>query len=421
MVVSAAKGVERRQHGLSVRVGADTGGVHLYDHHRSPPIRALCRFVWPAIAAGKLLAEGVPLLRTCSNCVNSDENPAILIGESGLCSVCSRFAEANNTADRERELAAVIEMCRTATSDYGCLVGVSGGKDSTAALINAINLGLRPLAFTIQSGYYPDSIAIRASAIAKELNVQHVVIDLADTITPYDMQNYEMTVSLHDELHQESSFREFWTRNRLRELYRINRWHYSVRDNGEMPYVRPCQVCRRPVIRKYHQLAEKLGIPVVILGINEWTSLGSTAEGNSFQVSGIRELRPAGSQQAVTVAHLPFLLGQTIEKTRELLDQILWRAPQGEELVETGANSCIFAAVAEALVTPILGFNPDTTRLAREVTAGFLPRATALETLNRPRSLPLSSRAVLNSAGLVKAEYSPAYLQQWRERLQTVA
>lgn len=331
--------------------------------------------------------------------------------------MCSRFEAANNLEDRKIELTQVIDLCREATGKFGCLVGISGGKDSTAALSQALQLGLRPLAFTIQSGYYPNSIVERASAVAKQMNVPHIVTGIRDTTTSRDMQSYELTASLQDELSGDGRHREFWTPSRLRELYRLNRQHYSVRDNVEMPYVRPCQVCRRPVIRQYFKLAYENKIPVVVLGVNEWTSLGSTAAGGNFKVSGIRTIRPVGKSYSLVVAHLPFLLGQTIRSTSELLSRIGWSAPVGESLVETGANSCKFAAAAESLTSPILGFNPDTTRLAREVTAGFLPRQAAIEVLERERPMRSSIRHILNSAGLVNPDYSASTLRSWRERV----
>lgn len=82
-------------------------------------------------------------------CVQPDTRPNIRF-EDGICPAC-RFAEANrNEVDfdaRWQELQQIAEMARASNvSGYDCIIGVSGGKDSTRqALIARDQLGLKPL------------------------------------------------------------------------------------------------------------------------------------------------------------------------------------------------------------------------------------------------------------------------------------
>ncbi len=78
----------------------------------------------------------------------------------GVCQPC-RYAEFEKTIDwdaRWKELVRIAERAkRDATHDYDCVVGVSGGKDSTRqAMIARDELGLRPLCVAFQ--YPPEQL-----------------------------------------------------------------------------------------------------------------------------------------------------------------------------------------------------------------------------------------------------------------------
>src|SRR5581483_2027762 len=117
------------------------------------------------------------------------------------------------------------------------------------------------------------------------------------------------------------------------------------------------------------------GIDTVLLGMNEWAGLSS----NTF--TGVRKLQPG--EKPVFVFHLPFILQKTIEDTERQLKKVGWQPQDDEDLIESNANSCLFAKAAERTAKMLLGFHPDTTRLAREVTAGFISKAQAHEALQK--------------------------------------
>lgn len=108
---------------------------------------------------------------------------------------------------------------------------------------------------------------------------------------------------------------------------------------------------------------------------------------------------PAG--EPVYVVHLPFLLSTGLDDTTAILARIGWQPPGGEALVESNANSCLLSRAAEAKATRLLGFHPDTTRLAREATVGFLTREQALTALAARHDYPHTVAEVLHRAGIL--------------------
>ena len=140
---------------------------------------------------------------------------------------------------------------------------------------------------------------------------------------------------------------------------------------------------------------------IVALGINEWAGLSQDGESKKFVFSAIRKLQPYKNKPPVYVVHPPFLLQRKIADTRKILEELGWKIPRGEALIESNANSCLFARAAENKARRMLGFHPDTTRLAREVAVGFITKEQAKRALAKTHNFPLSVRAVLKKAKIL--------------------
>lgn len=91
-------------------------------------------------------------MRYCKKCLQPDTRPGILFNEDGVCYAClyeeskkqidwdQRFSELQKIADEAKEKA------RKTGNPYDCVIGVSGGKDSTfQAVYCKEKLGLNPL------------------------------------------------------------------------------------------------------------------------------------------------------------------------------------------------------------------------------------------------------------------------------------
>ena len=97
--------------------------------------------------------------RICNRCVMDTSDPDIRFDEHGVCNHChsrDTWAASQPSADeRKRRLDKLVEAIKRAGRgrDYDCLVGVSGGVDSSYVLHLAVEMGLRPLAFHFDNGW----------------------------------------------------------------------------------------------------------------------------------------------------------------------------------------------------------------------------------------------------------------------------
>ncbi len=331
----------------------------------------------------------------CRRCVNSSTNLASTIGRSGLCETCERYKENFNRAHLKKELKFLLSLRGSGRQKYDAMVGVSGGKDSTATLYEAKKMGFHPFAFSFDTGYYPKHIFQRAKRVAEDLVVDYRKIGVKEYIRPVDRTSFRKTAALYGEKDSEE------LKEKFRKWYVEGRRHYSVKCRHAIPFVRTCQLCRRIIVRAYYGEAQKRGVRVIILGINEWAGLSQSGESKRFVFSAIRKLQPFKSKPPVYIVHLPFLLQRKIGHTKKILKRLGWKIPRGEELIESNANSCLFARAAESKAQRLLGFHPDTTRLAREVTVGFITKAQAHRALGEIHNNPYSVKAVLKKAGVI--------------------
>lgn len=314
-------------------------------------------------------------MTSCTCCVNTTLNPTILL-DNGLCQICRKFKNSYQPNKLENER--IFLMNRRA------IIGVSGGKDSTASAYTAQQMGMELTAFTFDSGYYPKHIVPLAKQQMANLNIPHEVIDIRPYISPTLRESFRLTADLFDKpLNKQDAL----------TLYEQNRQHYSVKDTTVMPFLRGCQLCRKMVIPAYYGEALKRNVKFVILGMNEWTHLEGTA-------SGIRRIQLPG-QKAVYIAHLPFIMRWSLQDTQRVLSKLNWQPPRNEDLVETNGNSCCLARATQKPFQDALGFHPDTTRLAREVTCGFLTREMAAAKLVQAREYDRTVRQVLKDADII--------------------
>lgn len=104
-------------------------------------------------------------MRICKRCIQPDTRPGIVFDREGVCPAC-RFAEKHEKTDwakRRRELEEIAEYGkRNNISGYDCIVGVSGGKDSTRqAMYVKDELGLNAL--IVCCGYPPEQLTYRGA------------------------------------------------------------------------------------------------------------------------------------------------------------------------------------------------------------------------------------------------------------------
>ena len=88
-------------------------------------------------------------MKFCTKCVMPNTKPDLHFDEDGICDACQSQKDKNSSIDwelREKEFLALVEQYKNKNnSDYDCIIGVSGGKDSTYQVIKVLELGLNPL------------------------------------------------------------------------------------------------------------------------------------------------------------------------------------------------------------------------------------------------------------------------------------
>jgi N-acetyl sugar amidotransferase len=100
----------------------------------------------------------------CTNCIMDTSDPSINFDAQGVCDYCNNFRTEikpnwHTDARGEAELAALSERIRAQGrgKDFDCIIGVSGGLDSSyAAYIAKEKMGLRPLIFHVDAGWNTD-------------------------------------------------------------------------------------------------------------------------------------------------------------------------------------------------------------------------------------------------------------------------
>lgn len=99
-------------------------------------------------------------LRICSKCVMDETDSRIAFDAEGVCDHCHAF-EAQvlpnwHTDERgERELRALVDKIKDSgkDKDFDCIIGMSGGIDSSYLTYIATEFGLRPLVFHVDAGW----------------------------------------------------------------------------------------------------------------------------------------------------------------------------------------------------------------------------------------------------------------------------
>ncbi len=123
--------------------------------------------------------------RVCTRCVMDTSAGDITFDSEGACSYCTRFrarlaAEDRSPAVREARRGAFLAKVKASGKgkEYDCVVGVSGGVDSSYALCLAVRNGLRPLAVHLDNGWNSELAAHNITNLVTSLGVDlytHVI------------------------------------------------------------------------------------------------------------------------------------------------------------------------------------------------------------------------------------------------------
>lgn len=110
----------------------------------------------------------------CTRCIMDTSDPDITFDDNGVCDHCYDYeAQAKSmlwdTRQMQEKLPALIDKIKASGrgKEYDCIIGVSGGVDSTYVAYKVKELGLRPLAVHMDNGW---NSALAVTNIHKVLN-----------------------------------------------------------------------------------------------------------------------------------------------------------------------------------------------------------------------------------------------------------
>ena len=127
--------------------------------------------------------------KICKRCVMDTSDPEITFDRNGICKHCHRYDDIlesrvfkGNIA--KNELKKIVSKIKKVglKKDYDCIVGVSGGVDSTYVAYLVKELGLRPLAIHFDNGWNSELAVSNIEKVLDKLD-----IDLFTYVIDWDM------------------------------------------------------------------------------------------------------------------------------------------------------------------------------------------------------------------------------------------
>jgi len=123
--------------------------------------------------------------RICSRCVIDTSDPEIVFDASGVCNHCREFDTTTRARwfpneEGARRLQAIVEQMKAdgTGQEYDCIIGLSGGVDSSYLALKVAEWGLRPLVVHVDAGWNSELAVANIEKIVKHCNYDlhtHVV------------------------------------------------------------------------------------------------------------------------------------------------------------------------------------------------------------------------------------------------------
>lgn len=145
-----------------------------------------------------------PNMRTCALTLFDETVPGISFDEEGVCNFArhSQWRLKNEifTGDEGKaKLAGWVDQMKAGGrgKDYDCVIGVSGGVDSSIVAVRVAELGLRPLAVHLDNGWNTDTAVSNIERVIKPLGID-LITHVVDWAEIRDLQRSYIEASLLD-------------------------------------------------------------------------------------------------------------------------------------------------------------------------------------------------------------------------------
>ncbi len=113
----------------------------------------------------------------CTRCLMDTSAQNISFNDQGFCNFCEdllNLIALNSSKDKKKgNLEKVIDKIKKegSSNKYDCIVGVSGGVDSSWVLVKAKEFGLKPLAVHMDNGWNSELAQSNISNLITSLNI----------------------------------------------------------------------------------------------------------------------------------------------------------------------------------------------------------------------------------------------------------
>tara|TARA_Y100000590_G_scaffold469982_1_gene661105 strand:- start:1189 stop:3123 length:1935 start_codon:yes stop_codon:yes gene_type:complete len=113
-------------------------------------------------------------LKRCSKCILPETYPFIKFNSNNICNYCEKYEKQKFLG--EKKLFEYLENFRSKNREPDCLVGLSGGRDSTYGLhLLKSKYKMNPVAYTFDWGLTTDISRINAAKVCGKLGVEHII------------------------------------------------------------------------------------------------------------------------------------------------------------------------------------------------------------------------------------------------------
>ncbi len=123
----------------------------------------------------------------CKNCVMDESDPDIEFNEIGICNHCLNYKNnvypiyKNNMQNGISAITKLIKKLNTNKNKYDCILGLSGGTDSSYLLKVVVENNIKPLCVHVDAGWNSSTAVNNIISLVKSLNV-----DLVTTIIDWN-------------------------------------------------------------------------------------------------------------------------------------------------------------------------------------------------------------------------------------------
>jgi len=118
--------------------------------------------------------ERLKNLKKCTKCILPETYPFISFDTNGECNFCNGYEKQKYKG--EKELFKILDQFRSNNNEPDCLVGLSGGRDSSYGLhLLKKKFKMNPVAYTYDWGLTTDISRINQSKICGKLGIEHII------------------------------------------------------------------------------------------------------------------------------------------------------------------------------------------------------------------------------------------------------